>query len=212
MKTTLLSCATVMCLLLASAKPSGPIGEQLAEHSEKDSQQGKLCYKAAYNRLKHVFDANKRSLPELGAEKGKSKFTLLWLSSVDKADEWKALDPKYKACGPPGALVDAGLATLVNHKAIWEGKLEPGALVQIWDSVVEGNPSGEKANGVRVFESVLAGKPVEPFIGHAFIFLRYVKDANGKITGMRIADQGTGWDKETVTEKHFGFWVGANIK
>jgi len=212
MKSTLILSAIVSCaVLLASANADPlPLGQQLASYSEKDTtQEGKLCYNAVYNRLKHVFDKNKKTLPELGAEEGLSKFSLLWRSSVEKADAWKKLDKTYKACGPPGAMVDAGLATLVDHKAIWEGKLKPGAVVQVWNS----KPGRQKEGGVSVYNSLLAGKVVKEseFFGQAFIFLRYVRDKEGKITGMRIADQGTGWDKIDVVETTFGLWIGANL-
>lgn len=217
MKSTLLSCAIVSCtVLLASARAeSVPLGKQLADYSEKDTTQKDMsCYDAVYNRLKHIFDLNKKILPKLGGEKIPTKFTLLWRSNVDKVEEWKALDRTYKACGPPGAMVEAGLATLVNHKEIWNGDLKPGALVQVWDSKVGTQPAGNKQDGIKVFNNLIAGKAMKDteLWGHAFIFLRYVRDTDGKITGMHIADQGTGWDERDVNEATFGLWIGANLK
>lgn len=211
---------TIVCFVAFGAHLQGvgaetkSIGQQLADYSRSDtSQQGKDCYDAVYNRVKYVLTKHSKSLPEIHGRASETKpFKVLWITNYDFSN-WKNIDATYRACGPAGALVSEGLATLVNHKNIWSGSLKPGAVVQVWDVWVGTKPSGEKVKGVEVFDALHAGKNHEHKLGHSFIFLEYKKDAAGKIVGMTIADQGTQWNNPvTVTEKTFGFWVGANLK
>ena len=56
------------------------IGEQLAEYAAKDeSDDGEDCHVVAYNRLKHIFDKNKKKLPKYD---GGNTFTKLWVTSA----------------------------------------------------------------------------------------------------------------------------------
>lgn len=187
------------------------LGEQLAEYSKTNSQSGKECFEAVYNRVKHVFTKNNKSLPSIDSVQDKtSPFKMNWVTNFDFA-EWKNVNATYRACGPAGALAMNNLATLVNHQQIWSGGLKPGAVVQVWDVWDAQNaPSGKKANGVAVFDALHAGKDYTNKMGHSFIFIAYKKDAAGKITSMEIADQGTGWNP--VAENKFGLWIGANLK
>ena len=179
------------------------LGEQLAEYAAKDvSDDGKDCHVVAYNRLKHIFDKNKKTLPKYD---GSNTFTKLWVTNF-AASDWKKLTSTYRACGPPGALANEGLATLVTDKQIWEGKLEVGALVQVWGL----NKNVDK--GAEIFKNLHAGKEGHPdkYYGHSFIFLKYEKK-DGKIVGMRIADQATKWEPIVVTNKTFGIFIGGNL-
>jgi hypothetical protein len=193
-----------------------PIGKQLADFAAADTIEiGKDCFEAAYNRLKHVYEENSKQLPK---NNDGSDFAYLWSSHIDDATRWKKIDATYRACGPAGALTSSGLATLVNHKQIWEGNLKPGAIVQIWDVWVKNpapttgsEPSGNKANGIKVFNGIHKAEKIPDYMGHVFIFLNYEKDSAGKITGVRIADQGTKWSPKLVKENTFGLWIGANL-
>ncbi len=210
MKLTLSLCSFILMVTLDSLAVD-PIGKQLADYAAKDTtQSGKDCFQAAYNRLNHIYKENSKTLP---SNTDGSDFAFLWSSHVDDADRWKKIDAKYRASGPPGALASKELGELVNHDEIWAGNLKPGAIIQIWDIYdAKKVPTGVRANGVKVFNGIHKAEKVPDYMGHVFIFLKYERDAANKIIGMRIADQGTGWDAEIVKRSTFGLWIGVNLK
>lgn len=87
----------------------------------------------------------------------------------------------------------AGLATLVDQQAIWRGDLEPGAVIQVWESEA-------------AFENAKAGKSAS---GHSFVFLNYIYSGSG-ITGMAIADQGYEGGAP-LPKNEWCVWIGANL-
>ncbi len=185
---------------IAAAFADSGIGQQLADYSANDATaQPSDCFKSAYNRLKHIYDKNGKTLPSIyGTENQNKPFKMLWNTNYD-LEGWKNIDATHRASGPPGALAAEGLAEIVGHDDIWSGKLKPGALVQTWDLLVDRAISGKRSNGVKVFKKLHAGKPISGHIGHVFIFLEYVQDSSNKIVGMRIADQGTCWQPQIVS-------------
>lgn len=188
-----------------------PLGKQLADYAAKDtSQSGEDCFQAAYNRLNHIYKQNAKKLP---SNTDGSDFAFLWSSHCDNAVRWKKIDAKYRASGPPGSLVSKDLGELVNHDEIWAGNLKPGAIIQVWD-IKDANerPTGVRANGVKVFNGIHKAEKVPKYMGHVFIFLKYERDVGNKIIGMRIADQGSGWDTDIVKPSTFGLWIGVNLK
>ena len=120
-------------------------------------------------------------------------FNMLW-NCVPSAQ----LPAQYNGMGSAGAMAWAGKGDLVTEDEIWAGKLETGAVIQVWK---------EKSD----FDLISKGNHITSY-GHSFIFLNYVYE-EGNITGMCIADQGTGWDnKDGIHRLTFGYWVGANLK
>ena len=94
---------------------------------------------------------------------------------------------------PLAAMVNAGLATLIDQQGIWRGDLEPGAVIQVWESEA-------------AFENAKAGKSAS---GHSFIFLNYIYTGSA-ITGMAIADQGYE-SGAPLSKSEWGVWIGANL-
>ena len=184
-----------------STAPTKEIGKKIVEHysSLPDSKKkpGGDCYVVAYERINKVVKAEcGKSLPDLKAFKA---FDRLWASKIDPKTSWKKLDEKFRGKGAAGAMSSMGMGDLVAKKEILEGKLKPGAVLQTW-----------KKNSD--YTNVKNGDKPES-IGHSFIFLKYVKDSSGKITGMKIADQGTSWaEPKTLNIAEFEYWVGANLK
>ena len=116
----------------------------------------------------------------------------------DPKSHWFKIEEKYRGKGAAGALVSHGMATMVSEDDIWQGKLKPGAVLQTWKEDSD-------------LERVRDGFEPEQ-LGHSFVFLEYARDASGRITGMRIADQGSGWDVPNVLKRgEFQYWVGANV-
>jgi len=171
------------------------------------------CYQVSYQRINAALQAaygKQAALPILNAKKSKP-FDRIWGSKNDcqntidpprKPDPkspWFAIEEKFRGTGAAGALVRHGIARMVDQHAIWQGKLELGAVLQTWEV---------RSDLTRVKQGY---KPVG--IGHSFVFLGYEKDESGKIIGMRIADQGTQWNEPNVLgPKEFEYWVGANIR
>lgn len=185
------------------------VGPRLAKHAESEGKVTKDCYLAVYDRINHVLaELGKDNLPALD---GKS-FGFVWRSNYD-LPAWNNISAQfrpYKGYGPPGCLAALSLATIVSDDAIWSGELTEGAVLQAWWDTSD---SSDVAKAKKVFENVGDGTKMEDktFYGHAFIFLRYVRDSNNKIVAMRIADQGfrNGVD---VKRSDFGYWIGANWK
>jgi len=123
-----------------------------------------------------------RDLPEFMATKNytsKQVFNLLYASASDTQPGWKSLPEIYRGKGNAGALAYAGMGTLVDSLGIWSGKLQPGALMQVWRF---------KADYEQVVQGVNVAK-LDPY-GHSFIFISYVYNDKDEIIGLKIADQG----------------------
>ena len=89
----------------------------------------------------------------------------------------KASKDKNFDFGVAGALANKGYATLIAHDEIMAGKLQIGAVIQKW---------GYTESGIMW--------------GHSQIFVNYVYDSNGNITGYDYIDahgyNGEAWDRE----------------
>lgn len=167
------------------------VANYLASNNKKP---GTDCFAAAYARIN---EASKQvcqsSLPPLNAFEA---FDRLWAMKNDPKSTWLNLPQEYRGKGSAGAMTHLGRGSLVDKSSIWNGGLLPGALVQTWKLQSD-------------FERVRDGDPATN-IGHSFIFLEYVKNGS-TIIGMKIADQGTGWDDGTLASGTFDYWVGANL-
>lgn len=106
-------------------------------------------------------------------------FAQLYVSASGSHEGWRSLPLKYRGKGSAGAIAYAGMGTLVDWFGIWNGKLKPGAPMQVWKHKTD-------------YEMVVRGlntKKNDPF-GHSFIFIGYVRNDKNEIIGLRIADQG----------------------
>lgn len=184
------------------AAQDNPLGQKLVEQYNNlpaaQKKPGGDCYAVAYDRVNKAVVAvcgNDAKLPKLTAFQ---TFDRLWGSKNDPKASWLKIEEKYRGTGAAGAMVQLGMGTMVSEDAIWNGKLQPGAVLQTWKKDTD-------------FKKVRDGERPES-IGHSFIFLEYQKNANGDILGMKIADQGTNWAEPNVLSRStFEYWVGANI-
>lgn len=198
----------ILCLVLTislthqcSADESRPGVEIVRQYNALNDQQKKPggdCYAVVHQRVNSAFRVacKNTSLPRL---EGFQAFDRVWASKFDPKSSWLNIDARYRGAGPAGAMALAGLGDLVTEDQIWDGALSPGAVLQTWKKDAD-------------YRAVQAGT-APASIGHAFIFLEYVKNDDGDVTGMMIADQGTGWDAPHVLKRdQFDFWIGANIR
>ncbi len=164
--------------------------------SDKDKAPGGDCHQVCYDRIQSAIKkvcGEDAALPELHTY---DSFDRLWVSNPDPRVTWLKLDPQLRGKGPPGALASVGMGTMVGEGALWSGKLEAGAVVQVWKDRED-------------FTRVKSGFP-PPNPGRSFLFLGYEKDEKGKILGMRVADEGL-LSSKVVARADFGYWVGANL-
>ncbi len=185
-----------------------PMGE-IATELECDEF---LCYGAAKERVEsayrmHTGTTVKASLPE-GATA--NLYEKIWASIP--AAMFAEIPAEYRGKGGAGAVVYAGIADEVTEADIWTGDLEPGAVLQTWrqrsdyDLLARGYKEvTKKGKTVRV---ALKSEDLES-IGHSFIFVSYVRDELGTITGMNILDQ---FGRHTVTPARYDVWLAANLK
>lgn len=127
-------------------------------------------------------------------------FDHIYASTQGRHRGWRTLPKEYRAKGNAGAVAYAGMGELVDWSGIWNGKLEPGALMQVWRSRED-------------YKKVIKGteeKDFDPF-GHSFIFLEYVRGEDGKIEAILIADQGY-QSFRPLTPKDYEVWWAANLK
>jgi len=166
-------------------------GEKLVENynNTTNKEPGGLCYETCYNRVKVGARAVGVTIP---AWNNGSTFSIIWGTLIAQKG-WEDVPDEYKGRGAAGAMAWAGLATLVDQQAIWRGDLEPGAVIQVWESEA-------------AFENAKAGKSAS---GHSFIFLNYIYSGSA-ITGMAIADQGYEGGAP-LPKNEWGVWIGANL-
>lgn len=126
----------------------------------------------------------------------KQVFNLLYVTASKPDKSWQSLPEKYRGKGNAGAITYAGMGTLVDSTGIWGGKLKPGALMQVWRY---------KEDYIEVVQGADVVK-LDPY-GHSFIFINYVRDDKGVITGLRIADQGFQSYRPLVPRDYDVWWA-----
>jgi hypothetical protein len=155
------------------------------------------AYRQVTGKTMYSFISKNMATPYLTA---KQSFDWAWNLNTQNNEAWRSI-PGMRACGNAGAMRMAGLADFKDENQIWKGELFPGAVIQTYvyssdfSKVLQGldNPGNNLTS-----------------YGHSFIFLEYVKNENGLITGMRIADQGF-MNGDIVIKDDFQLWFGANL-
>ena len=169
-----------------------------AEAQRKGTDQpGGACFAVARERVETATkEVAGESLTEGLAPDDIATFDRLWGVHITPKVEWLKLPEEFRGKGSAGAIAFGGKGQLVDQNGIWSGGLEPGAVIQTW----------KKASDFTLVKD--GDRPTD--YGHSFIFIRYVRQ-DGKITGIRIADQGF-QSEDTLKKSDYGFWVGANIR
>jgi len=146
------------------------------------------CIAVAKTRVNRTFiDVTGNDLSNNVSE---SKVSVKTFNSIWNVAHQSKVPEEYRGKGSAGAVEFAKLGEYVSEDEIWKGKLQEGAVVQVW-----ANEEGFQGDGENY--------------GHSFIFLNYTYDDSGTITGMKIADQG--YQNGEISKNDWGTWHGANF-
>ena len=123
-------------------------------------------------------------------------FDHLYDSASGTHNGWRSLPKEYRGKGSAGAIAYAGMGTLVDWFGIWNGKLRPGAMMQVWRLRKD-------------YEEVIRGVSNKNFdpLGHSFIFIGYDRNEKNEIIGIRIADQGFQSYRSLVPSDYEVWWA-----
>jgi hypothetical protein len=191
-------------------KPEYPVARQIVENYYKsgDKTPGGHCLAVSKDRFEEAYKdvyghAVYQDLPDTIATEQltpREVFHNLFVTATKTDPKWRNLPLKYRAKGNAGALAIADLGEMVDTEGIWNGKLRPGALVQVWRLKED-------------YERVRKGAKMSDFdpYGHSFIFLGYELDEKGVIQGLRIADQGY-QSYRSLVSRDYEVWWGVNLK
>lgn len=199
-----------------SAKPysseiRSAVSDRIVENylKAKNKEPGGHCLSVSKNRFEKAYEdiygnSLYEDLPDNIATAyytPKEVFDQLYVSASGIHKGWGSLPLKYRGKGNAGAIAYAGMGTLVDSFGIWNGKLKPGAPMQVWKHKID-------------YEKVVRGlttKKTDPF-GHSFIFIAYVRNENNEIIGLRIADQGYQSYRPLIPSDYEVWWaVNLNI-
>ena len=188
------------------SRPKSAVADKLVENylNSKDKSPGGHCLTVSKTRFEKAYkDVYGHSvyedLPDSIATAYYTPvevFEFLYNSASGVHEGWRSLPIEYRGKGNAGAIAYAGMGTLVNGDGIWNGKLRPGAPMQVWKHRKD-------------YEDVVKGvnkKDFDPF-GHSFIFMGYVRDENDKIIGIRIADQGYQGYRPLLPDDYEVWWA-----
>lgn len=189
--------------------PISPVAKKIVENyilSENKEPNGH-CLEVSKDRFERAYreihgHSVYEDLPEaMGTERytPQQVYNLLYVSASDTKKGWRSLPEEYRGKGNAGAVVYAGMGTLVDTEGVWSGKLQPGALVQVW-------------RYKKDYEKVVKGadvKKLDPY-GHSFVFIRYVRNEKQEIVGLKIADQGF-QSYRPLIPRDYEVWWGVNL-
>lgn len=190
--------------------PKYPVAQQIINNylASTNKEPGGHCLTASKSRFLIAYEnvygrSIYENLPQKMATKlykPKQVFDHLYASTSGTHRGWRTLPEDYRGKGSAGAIASASMGKLVNQEDIWKGKLRHGAPMQVWKHEAD-------------YEAVVRGisdPDLDPF-GHSFIFLSYVRDVEGKIKGIKIADQGY-QSKRTLIPSDYDIWWGVNLE
>lgn len=164
------------------------------------SKSENTCTVASEERMKRGYKLATGKAFELPEDKSASEFNVI-LQSINS----RLLDvpAEYRGTGPAGALVYAGLGEFVSESDIWAGKLDPGAVLQVWGSrdaydLMRAGQKEENGKMRRINDSDAS------FYGTSFVFVRYDTETNERMLVRHYG--GTEWK----SKGSYDVWVAAN--
>ncbi|WP_242130873.1 hypothetical protein [Aestuariivivens marinum] len=195
--------------MVSYSEPKSPVAIRIVENylKSKNKEPGGHCLIVSKTRFEKAYkDVYGHSVYEdLPASIAtpyytpKEVFDFLYFSASGTHIGWQTLPIEYRGRGNAGAIAYAGMGALVDSLGIWHGKLNPGAMLQVWRYRLD-------------YEMVVNGtsdKDFDPY-GHSFIFMGYVRDEKNKIIGLRIADQGF-QSYRPLNPNDYEVWWGVNL-
>jgi hypothetical protein len=164
------------------------------------SKSENTCTVASEERIKRGYKLATGKAFELPEDKSASEFNVI-LQSINS----RLLDvpAEYRGTGPAGALVYAGLGEFVSESDIWAGKLQPGAVLQVWGSrdaydLMRAGQKEENGKMRRINDSDAS------FYGTSFVFVRYDTETNERMLVRHFG--GSEWK----SKGSYDVWVAAN--
>jgi len=158
------------------------------------------CTVASEERIKRGFKLATGKAFELPEDKSESDFHII-LQSINS----RLLDvpAEYRGTGPAGAFVYAGVGKFVSEADIWAGRLEPGAVLQVWGhrgdyDLMRAGRIKENGKWRRITDSDGS------FYGTSFVFVRYDTETHERMLVRHFG--GTEWKSKSSYE----VWVAAN--
>ncbi len=122
-----------------------------------------VCYATTATRVNKAYKTESGyNVFNLNPSSKNPDFTLMSTGAVSNGAE------DFYGYGVGGALLRHGLGTAVDDVGVWGGKLQEGALLQVWHST---DPNNLYVNG-----------------GHSQIFRKYTYGATGRISGLVVFD------------------------
>ncbi|WP_339837195.1 hypothetical protein [uncultured Maribacter sp.] len=193
-------------VLESSVDSKSPVADKIVENylNSEIKEPGGHCLSVSKGRFEKAYKEVHghlpyQDLPNSMATKlytPKQVFNLLYATASDTDEGWRSLPVEYRGKGNAGAIAYAGMGTLVDSTGIWNGQLNPGALMQVWRYKEDYKQVVQGANV----------KKLDPY-GHSFIFIGYVRDENETITGLKIADQGFQSYRPLVPRDYDVWWA-----
>ncbi len=157
------------------------------------------CTTASVERIKRGVKLATGKVFELPEDKDISEFNIIAQTFVTRMLD---IDLEYRGSGPAGALAYAGLGELVPEADIWAGKLEPGAVIQVWGSRKDYEllRAGEIGGGVKK-RRIRDGD--SSFYGTSFVFVRYDTESKERMLVRHYGS--TEWKRKSS----YDVWVAA---
>lgn len=189
--------------------PISPVAQKIVENynNSENKEPNGHCLSVSKNRFEQAYrevhgHSVYQDLPKyMGTDEytPKQVYNLLYVSASDTKKGWRSLPEEYRGKGNAGALVYAGMGTLVDTEGVWSGALRPGALMQVWRFEED-------------YKKVVKGadvKKLDPY-GHSFVFIAYVRNEKNEIEGLKIADQGF-QSYRPLVPRDYEVWWGVNL-
>jgi hypothetical protein len=158
------------------------------------------CTTASIERIKRGVKLATGEAFELPEDKTATEFNIIAQTYVSRMLD---IPVGYRGTGPAGALVYAGRGWLVPETDIWAGKLNPGAVLQVWGSrkdyeLLRAGEIGKGDKKRRIRDSDAS------FYGTSFVFVRYDTETNER---MLVRHYGR---TEWKSKSSYDVWVAAN--
>lgn len=161
-----------------------------------------VCTTATAERIRRGYKLATGKSLELSEDKTMSDYNAILQSSTGRMLD---VDLRYRGAGAAGALAYAGLGELLSETDIWDGKLKPGAAVQVWGNkkayrLLRAGEIGKGKNKRRI------NNMDANFYGTSFVFVRYDSKTNKRMLVRHYGS--TQWK----SKGSFAVWVAANLK
>lgn len=177
------------------------LGEAVAGIEKVNTLGDKLCYEASKYRLEKGYEAKAGEKLSFEAGKSEDTYEIIMKSAIGKMAD---VPLEYRGTGAAGAAVYAGVGTFVSEADIWAGKLQPGAMIQVWqetnayDKLREAEVTAADGKTRRINDSDAN------YFGTSYVFVRY----GSTFEEMHLRHFGR---VDQVHKSEYEKWIAANV-